>query len=154
MRKKSKVTIPLKDSYVKKLTSACESDMEKRVIRVFLETGMHPEVMAKPKAHDLEIVRGYLTWERPKTFKLCQWEYPDDLEDLVQEFMKHDLSYHRATYWRLVKRVSERANLKYVSPLTLRHTCTIVLLKTKGPEEAMRILQCSPRTLWGTYGRL
>lgn len=152
--KERKVKIPLKDSYIKKLKDACSTPRETRVINIFLETGMHPEVMAKPEYHDMETTRGNLAWRRPKTFKLCVWEYPDSMEQLVKEFIDNDLGYSRSTYWRLVKRVAERASLEHVSPLTLRHTATIRLLKTKGPEETMRILRCSPRTLWGTYGRL
>lgn len=149
-----KVKIPLKDSYIKKLRDSCSTPRETRVINIFLETGMHPEVMADPEGHSMETTRGNLTWCRPKTFLMCVWEYPDSMEQEVKEFIKNDLGLHRSTYWRLVKKVSKKAGLDDVSPLTLRHTATIRLLKTKGPEEAMRILRCSPRTLWGTYGRL
>jgi integrase len=153
-RKERKVKIPLEEDDVQKLKDACETGRETRVIRIFLETGMHPEVMEKPEKHGMEKMRGALTWERPKTEALCVWHYPSEIGGLVDEFLENDLGYERTTYWRLVKRVATRANLKHVSPLTLRHTATVLLLKQMSPESAKRILQCSDRVLWGNYAKL
>ena len=150
-RNERKVKIPLKDKDIKKLENACETERETRIITIFLETGMHPEVMAEPEKHDMDTVRGTLTWKRPKTEAMCIWEYPEDMEELVQEFIKNDLGYNRATYWRWVKGIAERAGLEHVSPLTLRHTATIEGLKKKSPEQVLQTIRCSPKVLWGHY---
>jgi integrase len=153
-RKERKVVRALNESDVKKLRAACETEREKRILEIFLETGMHPEVMANPEAHEMEIESDRLMWNRPKTFKLCMWEYPPDKSDMVQNFIGNDLGYDPSTYWRWVKAISDRAGFKHVSPLTLRHTATVMLLKKMSPEMAQQRLRCAPQTLWNHYARL
>lgn len=166
-RKERKVKIPLDPRDIKRLLKATKEGRQRRVIIVFLETGMHPSVMANPEEYDMEIVRDRLAWNRPKTGKLCIWdyEYPTvtegmlftrlyALEPMVKAFVEKDVGYHRDTYYDDVVKTAKKAKLKHVSPLTLRHTATIELLKRKPPEAVKKIIQCSDESLWNHYAKV
>ena len=153
-RKERKVKIPLSPGDIEKLLGACRDERERRVIMIMLSTGMHPSVMADPEKYDMEITRGMLTWNRPKTGKLCRWLVPDEMKGLVDAFLNEDLGYHRSTYWNIVRRVAKRAGLEHVSPLTLRHTATIESLKEESPEQVLLKIRCSPGVLWRTYANI
>ena len=160
--KPRKVKIPLPPEDVKKLLKHAKDGREKRIITVMLETGMHPAVISEPETYDMELVREkQLAWHRTKTYALCVWDFErfnwtcdGDIKELVQDFIQNDVGYDRSTYWRDVGRVAKRAGLKYVSPLTLRHTATVELLRRHPIETVKQIIQCSDEALWTTYAQV
>lgn len=152
--KSRKVKIPLKPADIPKLLKNAKEGRQKRIITIMLETGMHPSVMANPEKYEMEIVRGQLAWHRTKTYALCVWEFDGSMKPLIDEFIANDLGYDRSTYWKDVKKASNKANLRHVSPLTLRHTATIELLKKHSPETVKQITQVSDRTLWNCYAKV
>jgi integrase len=154
-RKPRKVKIPLEPKYLSRLLNHLQDDRASRVVSIMLKTGMHPGVMANPEKYDMEIVRGQLTWHRTKTLALCLWEFDGQDKQLVDDFLANDLGFDESTYWRDVGKVAARADLKYVSPLTLRHTAIIELLRAnKTPEQVKQITQCEDETLWTYYARI
>lgn len=147
--------MPLNDGETRKLIAAAAPGHVRRVIIMFVETGMHPAVMARPVEYGVQIVRGrVLVWTRTKNGNLCQWEIPHQLRNVVKDWMDHDLGYSTRAYHKLVAKVAREAGLDHISPLTLRHTATVRLLSTLGAEGAYKVLRCTPGVLWGTYSRL
>jgi len=153
-RVERKVKIPLRKQDIEKMFKSCVSDRERRLLTVFLNTGIHPSVLSDPVKYDMDIVRGHLTWRRPKTYALCVYEYGGDMEVLINEFIKYDLGLSRVTYYRIIKGIAARGGLKNVSPLTLRHTATFLGLERDGPAKTLQKIRCSPKVLWGHYANI
>jgi len=153
--KERKVKQPLNDKYVKQLLKTAIG-REKRIIQIMLETGMHPSVISDPAGHEMEIDKDRLVWRRPKTFAFCVWEFEAEgfQRDIIDKFIKLDVGYRRETYWKDIKDASERAKLKYISPLTLRHTGVVRRFERgETPEQVQAIWRMSTDVLWGNYAK-
>ena len=153
--KERKVKQPLTEKYIKQLINAAEG-REERIIRIMLETGMHPAVMSDPAVHEMEIDKDRLVWRRPKTFAFCVWEFEKEgfNSGVIDVFLENDLGFRRETYYSDVKKAAARAGLKYISPLTLRHTGVVVRFERgETPEQVQAIWRMSTEVLWGNYAK-
>lgn len=157
-KKGRKVVRHLTDKELKQLLTAVDDGREKRILTVMLNTGMHPSVMAEPEKYEMELVNEVsLMWLRPKTYALCRWDFDDDksMMTLVKTFTNNDVGYHRSVYHAIITAIAHKAGLKHISPITLRHTATVNLLKQgKTIEEVKKRIQCSEKVLWNHYAVL
>lgn len=146
---------PLNQEQADKLLQSAPEGVIRRIVRLLLWTGMHPAVLSDPKQFELAISRGNLTWLRPKTLKRCLFQISPDMEETIDTILHNDLGKDVRTYRNYIYTAAKAAGLKDVSPLTLRHTATVLKLK-KGarPEAVMRMLRCSSEVLWGHYAQI
>ena len=154
IRMQRKVARELDEKYIPILIKNAEG-RALRVIRIMLETGMHPAVMVDPGKHNMQNERGELLWNRPKTGALCVWEWEKEgfSPDVLSDFLSKDLGFDRKTYWKDVTKAAEKAGLKNVSPLTLRHTGGHIRLnRGERPEAVQKIWRASSNVLWNAYG--
>lgn len=146
------VTRILHPDQVKHLIKMAPEGRIRRIVRFFLLTGMHPDVLSKPKPHNVHISRGDLVWNRAKTGNLCSLQITPDIEELITTVLQSDMGKSVRTYRHYVRLAAEKAGLEDVSPLTLRHTAVQYLFEMgKTPQEVRAVLRCSHQVLWGTY---
>jgi integrase len=157
IKKQRKVAREIEGRYAQQLLKFAASGREYRVCRITIETGMHPTVMADPKAADMENDKGQLIWHRPKTGALCVWDWEKEgfPSAVLDEFLTKDLGFTRKTYWNDVRNAASRAGLNNISPLTLRHTAVHIRLnRGESPKGVQRIFRMSTDVLWGTYAEV
>ena len=140
-----------------KLLAACEDETEYMVIWIFLNTGMHPKnlIHLKPKNLDGD----WLTYKRAKNQKPRRELLPHDIAVRLEKWLHNRFRpKNRVSYWHICHEVGQRAGLKDVSPMTLRHTYCLILLES--PEIAnhpdrLRLVSvkmgCSERVVMQNY---
>jgi integrase len=154
-RRERMVRNPLNQEQADKLLQSAPEGVIRRIVRLLLWTGMHPAVLSSPKHFELAISRGNLTWLRPKTLKRCLFQIPSEMEETINTILHNDLGKSVRTYRNYIYTAARNAGLDDVSPLTLRHTATVLRLKHgERPEAVMNMLRCSSEVLWGHYAQV
>lgn len=111
-----------------KLLPNCDNDREYVIIWMFLNTGIHPKDLGGLKLKNLD--ENFVIWKRAKNQKARREMIPDDIMKKLTKYVKWNARpKSRVYYWGVCKKVGERSGLKAVSPMTLRHTFCINLLR-------------------------
>lgn len=104
-------------------------EFEYRTLLIFLDTGMHPCVLAgdcKDTVPNLMVWNGeVLRWNRPKNKEVMELLIPKRLKPWIEEYLKSERPNYRQWYNRLIKEIGQKAGISKLSPLSLRHTFAI-----------------------------
>jgi integrase len=161
--------IPLKKTEQEKLLQAAQKVPEYFGINVyetilfFLDTGIHPCVLAQKEARKLKIVedegRTYLEWYRPKKRGMAAYtrlNISKRLTPVVRHFLSQPLPNYRQFYNNLIKEVKKKLKethpkedwVNKVCPLSLRHSFAINRLADGfNVLEVQQLMNCSRKTL-------
>lgn len=120
---------------------------------IFMYTGMHVSVLsntAKSRVHITDDNK--IRWNRPKkegSPSVTSIPLHKDIEPWIREYINDpNLPDFRRAYWLVVKKSGEKAGIKGVSPMTLRHTFAVILDEMGfTPAEIMLMLNCTLRVL-------
>jgi integrase len=114
-----------------RLLDACEGDKEYVVTWMFLNTGIHPKNLGELKIENLS--GQTLAWKRAKNARPRREMLPEELCTRLTRFLRwRGRPKSRVAYFQIIKRVGDRAGIPNVSPMTLRHTFCINLLREYG----------------------
>jgi integrase len=115
---------PLTKQEEDKLLGACGNFFEKALLLVLLDTGMHVSVIPSLQLENIKEDR--LQWHRPKKTgedAVVSVPLSKRLKPIIQEFISQiDRTKDRWDYWKMIKDIAQRADLKNVSPMSCRHT--------------------------------
>ena len=119
-----------------KLLNSCESDKEYIILWLFLNTGMHPKDLGELTLKNIKNEED-ISWKRAKNDKPRRETLPEDVMEKLKVFLKiKRRPKSRVAYYYIVRDVGARAKLKSIkgtiSPMTLRHTLCINLLREYG----------------------
>lgn len=154
------------------------SEEARRVLLILKYTGMHISVLCNPVYVEreynrrkgqkkpfvdpnLEIIplnkKPYFSWKRPKKVgKDAEVRLPvskhidfvSDLDTFIRELRSREHYSDRNYYFKLIREIGNRAGIKGVSPMTLRHTFAVWMLDEGYPEKLVQqVMNCSDRVL-------
>ena len=167
--------IPLKKTEQEKLLQAAQKVPDYFGINVyetvafFLDTGIHPSVLANKEAKKLRFVeedgKKRIEWYRPKKKGMAAYTrllVSKRIAPFARRFLDQELPNYRQFYNNLLKEVKKKLKVMYpkedwvdkVCPLALRHTFAINRLSEGRPVfEVQQLMNCSRKTLeyYGKY---
>jgi integrase len=161
--------VPLKKTEQEKLLQAAKNVPDYFGINVyetvafFLDTGIHPSVLANKEARKLRLVeedgRKHIEWYRPKKKGMAAYtrlSVSKRLAPFVQRYLSQPLPNYRQFYNNLLNEVKKVLRKAYphedwvdkVCPLSLRHSFAINRL-SEGHNviEVQQLMNCSRKTL-------
>jgi len=118
---------PLSEEKLQKILSVC-TEREKHLILFLVNTGMHISVLVDKKKSELRYENGHISWRRPKTRKYVRIRAAKVIQPFIDEILAMP-KYSRQYYFNLLKDIGKRAGVPDLSPLTLRHTFGVNMLK-------------------------
>lgn len=142
-----------------------------KIIQLIRYTGMHICVVSDPNKYNFHIEKDYdgkyIVWNRPKKNGLTAYVsikqsriITYDVNKFIQELRKRRFEsdsdpnskgkHYRISriYWyNLIVDVGEKAGLKKVSPLSLRHTFAVLSLPVLGEDLTQQKMNCTTETL-------
>ena len=117
------------ESQQKALLEACKSETEYLAIWIFMRLGMHPKNYGELKIADLDI-HNYIHWDRVKNKCRRHEMLPEDIADRLKKYLKWTCRPKgRTQLWGIVRAVGERIGIGGLSPMSLRKTFCIQLLR-------------------------
>lgn len=119
------------------------------------ETGAHPSVFADPVKNRVQIKEdseGWtMVWRRPKTRRVCVMPISRGLAVALTEYLFNRIGdwplYTTRSILRVMRECSDAADVKDVTPKTIRHTVAFRLFKLHGPSVTKESLGVSDRVL-------
>lgn len=112
-----------------RLLACCKTDTEFIIIWTFMNTGIHPSDFGKLKEKNIDD-QNYLEYHRVKNDNpLSKLLSPKSVEKLKKFLRWNNRPKSRTQLWQIVHNVGKRAGFSYLSPLTLRKTFCIELLR-------------------------
>lgn len=114
------------------LLTACVEEEEWCTVWIILNTGMHPKNLVRLGPSNVDVKSGewFLQYQRVKNDKARRYMLPPDVGERLRVFVaKRKRVQSTKGVWGIVKRVGARVGMPDVSPLSLRHTFCINLLR-------------------------
>lgn len=150
-----------------------------KAIQLIRYTSMHISVISDPARHNLRLEKAhdgeYIAWDRPKKkgkgahtevrrSRSLTFNLQDFILDLMERRALYDMDpkphgkryrIHRQYWFRLFRRIGERAGLESLTPLSLRHTFAVQSVPVLGEELTKEVMNCNDKTFrhYNKYNR-
>lgn len=128
-----------------------------KIVLILRYTGMHVSILVDPEKYNLHIEDGlFIVWNRTKKegkeahtlIPINKTYITFNVEKFINDLKKRRRKNSRQYFYNLVKDVGERAGIKNLSPMSLRHTFAVSLLDLGCSDAFVRQnLNCSRKIL-------
>jgi len=109
-----------------RIREACDTDRERVILMLMLDFGMHPKNLTELRPTHLD--DGWLHYARAKNKRPMDFLIHPDMIEALKDFLKKPKRKER-TYNLLVHEIGDRIGMPELSPMSLRKTTCINILR-------------------------